>query len=55
MSANLTPYISLLCGLREDLAENLARMGVPVAADEPLQTLIPKVLRIAQGDTSQQD
>ena len=54
MSGNLTPYISLLCGLREDLAENLARMGVSATADESLQTLIPKVLRIAQGDTSLQ-
>lgn len=51
---NLTPYISLLCQLREDLAGNLTRMGVSASADEPLQTLIPKVLRIAQGDISQQ-
>lgn len=54
MSTNLTPYIALLCQLREDLAGNLARMGVSASIDEPLQTLIPKVLRIAQGDTSQQ-
>lgn len=54
MSTNLTPYVSLLCRLREELAENLARMGVSAAADEPLQTLVPKVLRIAQGDTSLQ-
>ena len=54
MSTNLTPYVSLLCQLREDLAGNLVRMGVSASVDEPLQTLIPKVLRIAQGDTSQQ-
>ena len=51
---NLTLYVSLLCQLREDLAGNLVRMGVSASVDEPLQTLIPKVLRIAQGDTSQQ-
>lgn len=41
-----------LLGLRSDLADNLTRMGVDASADEPLQTLVPKVLRILQGDTS---
>ena len=48
--ANLTPYFALLTQLRADLAGNLARMGVPATAEEPLQTLVPKVLQILQGD-----
>lgn len=54
MSNSLTPYLELLVQLREDLADNLAYMGVSVEADEPLKTLVPKVLQIYQGDPSQE-
>lgn len=47
---NLTAYFELLADLRGDLARNLALMGVPTSAAEPLQTLVPKVLSILQGD-----
>ena len=51
---NLTPYFQLLSRLRDDLAANLAKMGVGTAAAETLQELVPKVLLIIQGDTSQE-
>ncbi len=51
---NLTPYFQLLSSLRDDLAGNLVKMGVAAGTEESLQTLIPKVLLIAQGDTSQE-
>lgn len=50
----LTPYFQLLTQLRSDLAANLVKMGVDAAEAETLQELIPKVLLIAQGDTSQE-
>lgn len=53
MSA-LAPYVQLLTQLRADLAADLRYMGVDAADTETLQTLIPKVLQIAQGDTSQE-
>lgn len=39
---NLTPYFQLLSQLRDDLAANLAKMGVGAAATETLQELVPK-------------
>lgn len=50
----LTPYFQLLTQLRSDLVANLVKMGVDAAEAETLQELIPKVLLIAQGDTSQE-
>ena len=52
--STLTAYFQLLMQLRDNLAANLRYMGVDAADDEALQTLIPKVLQIAQGDTSQE-
>lgn len=34
--------------MRDDLADDLVMMGVDVSADEPLQTLVPKVLLILE-------
>lgn len=52
--AKLAPYFQLLTQLRDELAANLTRMGVAAAPSESLQSLVPKVLLIAQGDTSQE-
>lgn len=38
--------------LRQALASNLTAMGVQAAAGEALEVLVPKVLRIPQGDIS---
>lgn len=51
---SLTPYLSLLESLRDDLAANLTKMGVSASDTETLQTLVPKVLQIAQGNISQE-
>ena len=42
----------VLEGLRQTLAANLVLMGVEASAAESLEVLVPKVLRIPQGDTS---
>lgn len=52
-----TPAALSRCGevletLRQALAANLVTMGVEAAATESLEVLVPKVLRIPQGDTS---
>lgn len=51
---NLTPYLELLTGLRGELAAHLRYMGVEASADEPLKTLVPKVLQIPQGDPNEE-
>lgn len=48
--STIAEYLALLAALRDELAANLERMGVTADAAEPLQTLVPKVLRIQQGD-----
>lgn len=50
MSTSLTAYLELLESLRDDLAANLSGLGVTASASETLQTLIPKVLSIPQGN-----
>lgn len=51
---NLTAYLELLVSLRGDLAAHLNYMGVEASADEPLKTLVPKILQIPQGDPSKE-
>lgn len=52
--SRVTPYLELLAELRGELAENLAYMGVEASDSETLQTLVPKVLQILQGDPAQE-
>lgn len=51
-SAALSRCGEVLETLRQALAANLVTMGVEAAATESLEVLVPKVLRIPQGDTS---
>lgn len=50
--AALSRCSEVLETLRQALAENLVTMGVEAAATESLEVLVPKVLRIPQGDIS---
>lgn len=48
----IAEYLTKLDALRDDLARNLAYMGVTATADETLDVLVPKVLDILTGDPS---
>ncbi|MFR4200798.1 MAG: hypothetical protein ACLT09_06895 [Flavonifractor plautii] len=50
--AALSRCSEVLETLRQALAENLVTMGVEAAATGSLEVLVPKVLRIPQGDIS---
>ena len=50
--AALSRCSEVLETLRQALAANLVTMGVEAAATESLEVLVPKVLRIPQGDIS---
>lgn len=48
--SKIAEYLQALDNLRDQLADNLSKMGVTASQDETLQTLVPKVLGIQQGD-----
>lgn len=47
--ADISQYLAALTAQKNQLAENLAAMGVEVQQSEKLNTLVPKVLDIKQG------
>lgn len=48
--STIAEYLQALDSLRDQLADNLQKMGVDASQNETLQTLVPKVLGIQQGD-----
>ena len=48
--STIAEYLTALEGLRDQLADNLGKLGISASRDETLKTLVPKLLGIQQGD-----
>lgn len=48
--STIAEYLRVLDSLRDQMADNLQKMGVTASQNETLQTLVPKILGIQQGN-----
>lgn len=48
--STIAEYLTALEGLRDQIADNLVKLGINASRDETLKTLVPKLLGIQQGD-----
>lgn len=50
--STIAEYLTALEGVRDQLADNLVKMGIEASRKETLKTLVPKILGIQQGNMS---